>query len=91
VEFSAGFVKEGTLPTRGYVIMTVPRPTAVVADDHALLRSGIVQTLTAQSDVQVVSEAADGLTAIAAAKTFRPNLLTLDLALPYAHGISVYS
>jgi DNA-binding NarL/FixJ family response regulator len=71
--------------------MKAQRPTAVVADDHALLRSGIVQTLTAQGGIQVVAEAADGLAAISEAKKFRPDLLTLDLAMPYAQGVAVYT
>lgn len=71
--------------------MKARNPTAVVADDHKLLRSGIVQILTEQRNIDVVAEAADGLAAISAAKKFRPDILTLDLAMPYAQGVAVYT
>ena len=71
--------------------MKVIQHTAVVADDHKLLRAGIVQILTSQMGIQVVAEAADGFNAISAVKQFKPDLLTLDIAMPYAQGVAVYS
>lgn len=64
--------------------------TAVVADDHALLRSGIVAILT-RAHFKVVAEAADGLTAVSVAKQFKPDLMTLDIAMPFAQGMAVYT
>ena len=63
--------------------------TAVVADDHKLLRAGIIQILTSMPQIEVVDEAADGLSAISSAKRHKPDLLTLDIAMPHAQGISV--
>jgi DNA-binding NarL/FixJ family response regulator len=62
-----------------------------VADDHKLLRAGIIHILTAQANIDVIAEAADGLTAIAATKRFKPDFLTLDIAMPYAQGLAVYA
>ncbi|WP_121068128.1 response regulator [Chachezhania antarctica] len=65
------------------------RPTAVIADDHAMIRQGIRQILTS-AGVDVVAEAADGLEAIAMVRSHRPALLMLDIAMPYSRGIEVF-
>ncbi len=65
------------------------RGTAVVADDHALLRSGLVEILT-RARVDVLAEAEDGLTAISVAKQYKPDLMILDVAMPYAQGLAVF-
>lgn len=64
--------------------------TAVVADDHSLLRSGIAEILS-HARIEVVAEAADGLTAISVAKQFKPDIMTLDIAMPYAQGLAVHT
>ncbi|MBV2360599.1 response regulator transcription factor [Thalassococcus sp. CAU 1522] len=66
------------------------RPTAVIADDHALIRQGIRQMLVS-GGIDVVAEAADGLEAIAMVKKHQPHLLTLDIAMPYSRGIEVFT
>ncbi|WP_319823999.1 response regulator transcription factor [Thalassovita sp.] len=65
------------------------RPTAVIADDHALIRQGI-RPILISAGMDVVAEAADGLEAIAMVRSHRPTLLTLDIAMPYARGIDVF-
>lgn len=65
--------------------------TAVVADDHPLVRQGLVQILSNHPGVTVVGEATDGLTAVSLAKQFQPDLLTLDIAMPFAQGIAVFT
>ena len=65
--------------------------TAIVADDHALLRSGIIQILSQLGEISVVGEAADGLEAISLVRQHKPTLLTLDIAMPYAQGIEIYT
>ena len=64
-------------------------PTAVIADDHELIRHGIRQILVSNG-LSVVAEARDGLEAIAHARSHQPTLLTLDIAMPYARGIEVF-
>lgn len=64
-------------------------PTAVIADDHALIRQGVRQILVS-AGVDVLSEATNGLEAIAMVRSHRPALLTLDIAMPYARGIEVF-
>jgi len=61
----------------------------VLADDHSIVRQGITQVLKDIPDVEIVEEAHDGLTAIAAVKMHNPELLILDAAMPFAKGIEV--
>lgn len=70
--------------------LTSGQHTAVIADDHALLRDGIRQVLTSIDGIKVVAEAGDGLQAIALVRQHRPNLLSLDLAMPYAQGLAIF-
>ena len=63
--------------------------TAVIADDHALIRQGISHILQL-AGLTVVAEAGDGLEAVATVRAHRPTLLTLDIAMPYARGIEVF-
>lgn len=65
------------------------QPTAVIADDHPMIRQGLAQILQT-AGVTVVAEAADGLEAIAMVRREKPQLLLLDIAMPYARGIEVF-
>lgn len=65
------------------------KTTAVIADDHAMIRDGLRKILTS-ANVSVVAEAADGLEAVALVRKHQPDLLTLDLAMPYSRGIEVF-
>lgn len=68
-----------------------PNGTAIVADDHAILRDGIKNIIASLGDVTVVAEASDGLEAISLVRQHRPTLLTLDIAMPHAQGIEIYT
>lgn len=52
----------------------------VIADDHTLLRSGLVRLL--QADHEIVGEAGDGETTLSTVEQTRPDLLLLDLYMP---------
>ena len=64
--------------------------TAIIADDHTMLRDGIRQILNDIGGIKVVGEASDGLQAISLVRQLKPTLLTLDIAMPYAQGIEIY-
>jgi DNA-binding NarL/FixJ family response regulator len=59
----------------------------VVADDHPLLRQGVVQTLQSEPDISVIGEAGTGSKAIELAKELLPDLIVLDLTMPGVDGI----
>lgn len=54
----------------------------VVADDQSILRSGLVALLRLESDLEVVGEAADGASTLAAVAEHRPDVLLLDVQMP---------
>ena len=70
---------------------TTPSRTVIVADDHAVARTGTKSVLSEIAGVSIVAEVADGLSAIAAVKTHLPDLLVLDAAMPHAKGIEVFA
>jgi DNA-binding NarL/FixJ family response regulator len=65
-----------------------PRPVrVVVADDHPIVRSGIVALLEADDAIDVVAQSGDGAQAIEAAEEHRPDLVLLDLQMPRVDGV----
>lgn len=61
----------------------------ILADDHAVLRSGLKMLLNAQDDFSVVGEATNGQEALAAVREQSPDLLLLDLTMPHTDGFDV--
>jgi DNA-binding NarL/FixJ family response regulator len=59
----------------------------LLADDHALVREGTRRLIEAESDLEVVAEAASGEEAITAAKAVRPDIAIMDIAMPGIGGI----
>lgn len=62
--------------------------TLVVADDHPIVRSGIVSLLAAETDMEVVAQASNGNEAIEAALKHRPSAVLMDLRMPERDGVS---
>lgn len=50
----------------------------LLADDHAVLRSGLHRLLSAQPDLEVVGEASSGEEAIEQTRTLRPDVVVMD-------------
>ncbi len=61
----------------------------VVADDHTLVRQSVIKALSAEPELEVAGEAADGPGAIAAVKQTDPDILVLDIAMPGMDGLAV--
>ncbi|HSI06704.1 MAG TPA: response regulator transcription factor [Myxococcota bacterium] len=64
-----------------------PRIRILVADDHAILRSGLRMLINTQSDMEVVGEAVDGEEAIRRVGELDPDIVLLDLSMPGMGGI----
>jgi DNA-binding NarL/FixJ family response regulator len=58
----------------------------VVADDHPIVRSGIVGLLSSADDIKVVGEAGDGAEAVALATQLSPDVVLMDLRMPGLGG-----
>jgi DNA-binding NarL/FixJ family response regulator len=57
----------------------------LIVDDHALVRSGLAQLLSA-AGIEVVGEAADGGEAIEAVERLSPDVVLMDLSMPGLNG-----
>jgi DNA-binding NarL/FixJ family response regulator len=58
----------------------------LVADDHPIVRSGIVALLQTAVDVEVVGEASTGLDAVELARSVAPDVVLMDLRMPGIDG-----
>ncbi|GAB4534723.1 MAG: response regulator transcription factor [Anaerolineales bacterium] len=54
----------------------------LIADDHGVLRAGLRALLSAETDLKVVGEAADGDEVLSGVRTASPDVLLLDLSMP---------
>ncbi len=59
----------------------------LIADDHAVLRSGLRLLLNAQPDFEVVGEASTGEETVERAMSLQPDVLLLDIAMPDLNGL----
>ena len=59
----------------------------LVADDHELVRDGIVSILKIEGDMRVVGQANDGLETVKLAKKHLPDIVLLDLRMPQLDGL----
>jgi DNA-binding NarL/FixJ family response regulator len=68
--------------------MPIPLVTRIlIADDHAIVRSGLKKVLDAQPDLEVVAEAEDGAEAVEKALAEDVHLAIVDISMPRMTGI----
>jgi len=60
----------------------------LVADDHPMLREGLIAVLSTQQDLEVVGEAADGSEVVRLADSLKPDVILLDLEMPGLSGVA---
>jgi DNA-binding NarL/FixJ family response regulator len=60
----------------------------LVADDHPMLREGLVAVLSTQPDFDVIGEASDGSEVVWLAQRLHPDVILLDLEMPNADGVA---
>jgi DNA-binding NarL/FixJ family response regulator len=61
----------------------------IVADDHPLFRSGLVNTIWENSDYNVIGESANGAEALEQIRTLKPDIAILDINMPGINGLEV--
>ena len=59
----------------------------LVADDHSVVREGLVSLVKRKADMTVVAEASNGREAVDLWKEYRPDLVLLDLRMPELDGV----
>jgi DNA-binding NarL/FixJ family response regulator len=59
----------------------------VLADDHELVRSGLMKLLETYKDLAVIGEAGDGVEAVEKTKMLNPDVLIIDLSMPKLSGV----
>lgn len=68
----------------------MPAKTRILlADDHPILRKGLIQVIEADSHLQVIGEADDGEMALAQIEKLRPNIAVVDIDMPKLDGFGV--
>lgn len=61
----------------------------LVADDHTIVRDGLVALINGSGDCQVVAQASDGMTAVDLAMKTQPDVVVVDISMPKLNGIEV--
>ncbi len=63
------------------------RIAVLIADDHAIVRTGVRLILEGQADMEVAGEAHDGREAMVLARRLRPDVILMDISMPEMSGI----
>lgn len=63
----------------------------LIADDHAIVRDGLRQLLSEQTDMEVAGEAQDGKQALEKVRSLHPDVALLDVAMPQLTGLELIS
>src|ERR1700680_4876639 len=61
----------------------------LIADDHEVIRRGVIRVLQSREDVEECAEATNGKEAIERALEWKPDLILLDVRLPLLDGFAV--
>ncbi|MCE5286331.1 MAG: response regulator transcription factor [Pelosinus sp.] len=66
---------------------SIKKISIIIADDHAVLRSGLKALLNCSPQFEVIAEAGNGLEAVKLVGELHPDILILDLAMPIMNGV----
>ena len=64
-----------------------PKITVLIAEDHVVVRQGLCSLLNADGDFKIAGEAKDGREAVNLAASLRPDVILLDIGMPFLNGI----
>ena len=69
--------------------MTEPKKRIVIADDHPILREGLVRIIERDNAFDIVAQTGDGKEALRLIQELRPDIAVLDIAMPSMSGLDV--
>src|SRR5512140_1289319 len=61
----------------------------LIVDDHPMVRRGLKSLLSSYSDIEIIGEAGDGVTALDKAVQLAPDIVLLDIQMPELDGVEV--
>lgn len=59
----------------------------LIADDHRVVREGLIAILETKEDIKIVAEAKDGAEAVEKARTLMPDVIVMDVSMPGMDGV----
>ncbi len=59
----------------------------VIADDHVLMRQGLIQVLSAEKDINVIGQCGDGIELIKQVLKLSPDVVVMDISMPRMSGL----
>ena len=62
--------------------------TVVLAEDHQIIREGLRSMLGGSEDFKIIGEAENGLQAVALAARLCPDVVVMDITMPFLDGLS---
>jgi two-component system, NarL family, response regulator LiaR len=68
-------------------IVSDKRIRILIADDHTVVRGGLIALLEDEAEIEVVGEAADGVEAMLKTRALKPDVILMDLMMPRKTGI----
>jgi DNA-binding NarL/FixJ family response regulator len=68
-------------------MMDILQLRILIADDHAIMRDGLISLINAQPDMRVVADARDGREALRLARETSPDVAIIDISMPELNGI----
>jgi PAS domain S-box-containing protein len=77
---------EGGVPPSALRPPSAPRVRVLLADDHEIVREGLISLLSDARDIEVVGEAANGREAVNQAYRLQPDVVVMDVAMPLING-----
>jgi NarL family two-component system response regulator LiaR len=59
----------------------------IIADDHEMVRMGLVSYLSSEEDIEIIGEASNGQEAVRLVEEHQPDVILMDLIMPIMDGV----
>jgi NarL family two-component system response regulator LiaR len=59
----------------------------LIADDHAIVRKGLITLIASEPGIEIVGEAVDGVEVVLKARSLKPDVILLDMIMPRQNGL----